>query len=162
LTEDGERWLGGKGSEAPYRGRPCRTRRCGSLGEAIMSASNPDFFDAGEQHALDAARAATAWRIWGGACTSYGRIASGRIDVARDTNLKLWGFASLRLIIEGAGGALSQAPGRHGYCRLIHQPKRRWPVNRLGHAVRADQRVGAHRTYGMSIPPFTSTTWPVM
>ncbi|MCZ8099471.1 MAG: hypothetical protein O9972_16325 [Burkholderiales bacterium] len=58
-----------------------------------MSASNPDFFDARERPALDATRAATAWRIRGGACTSYGRIASGHIDVARDTNLKLWDFA---------------------------------------------------------------------
>ena len=93
MTEDGERWLGVMGNEAPYRGRPCRTRRCGSLGEAIMSASNPDFFDARERPALDATRAATAWRIRGGACTSYGRIASGHIAVARDTNLKLWDFA---------------------------------------------------------------------
>ena len=107
----GERWLGVKGSETLYNGRPCRTRRCGSLGEAIMSASNPDFFDDGERPALDAMRTATAWRIWGGACMSYGRLASGRIDVALDTSLKLWDFAPFRPIIEGAGGVITDWQG---------------------------------------------------
>jgi histidinol phosphatase-like enzyme (inositol monophosphatase family) len=107
----GERWLGVKGSETLYNGRPCRTRRCGNLGEAIMSASNPDFFDDGERPALDAMRTATAWRIWGGACMSYGRLASGRIDVALDTSLKLWDFAPFRPIIEGAGGVITDWQG---------------------------------------------------
>ncbi|PTM39990.1 inositol monophosphatase family protein [Bosea sp. 124] len=107
----GERWLGIKGRQTLYNGEPCRTRSCGGLGEAIMSASNPDFFDDEEQPALGAMRDATAWRIWGGACMSYGRIASGRIDVALDTRLKLWDFAPFRPIIEGAGGVITDWQG---------------------------------------------------
>lgn len=107
----GERWLGIKGRPTLYNGEPCRTRSCGSLGEAIMSASNPDFFDDGERSALDAMRDATAWRIWGGACMSYGRLASGRIDVALDTRLKLWDLAPFRPIIEGAGGIVTDWEG---------------------------------------------------
>lgn len=106
-----ERWLGVKGRPTLYNGEPCRTRSCGSLGEAIMSASNPDFFDDEERPALDAMRDSTAWRIWGGACMSYGRLASGRIDVALDTRLKLWDFAPFRPIIEGAGGVITDWQG---------------------------------------------------
>ena len=62
--------------------------------------------------ALDAMRAATAWRIWGGACMSFGLLASGRTDAAFDTRLKLWDFAPFRPIIEGAGGVITDWEGR--------------------------------------------------
>jgi len=107
----GERWLGVKGRATLYNGASCRTRSCDRLADAIMSASNPDFFDDEERPALDALRDATAWRIWGGACMSYGRIASGRIDVALDTRLKLWDIAPFRPIIEGAGGIITDWEG---------------------------------------------------
>lgn len=108
----GDRWIGVKGSPTTHNGRPCRTRACGALGEAILSASNPDFFDAEETPALNAMRAATAWRIWGGACMSFGLLASGRTDAAFDTRLKLWDFAPFRPIIEGAGGVITDWDGR--------------------------------------------------
>jgi histidinol phosphatase-like enzyme (inositol monophosphatase family) len=108
----GDRWIGVKGRPTTHNGRPCRTRACGALSEAILSASNPDFFDAEETPALDAMRAATAWRIWGGACMSYGLLASGRTDAAFDTRLKLWDFAPFRPIIEGAGGVITDWEGR--------------------------------------------------
>lgn len=57
-------------------------------------------------------RASTAWRIWGGSCMSYGRLASGRTDVAFDTGLKLWDLAPFRPIIEGAGGVITDWEGR--------------------------------------------------
>ena len=107
----GDRWIGVKGSPTTHNGRPCRTRTCGALGAAILSASNPDFFDAEETPALDAMRAATAWRIWGGACMSFGLLASGRTDAAFDTRLKLWDFAPFRPIIEGAGGVITDWDG---------------------------------------------------
>ena len=56
-------------------------------------------------------RAATAWRIWGGACMSFGLLASGRTDAAFDTRLKLWDFAPFRPIIEGAGGRMTAWDG---------------------------------------------------
>lgn len=108
----GDRWIGVKGSQTLFNGRPCRTRACGSLGEAIMSASNPDLFDKAETPALDAMRAATAWRIWGGACMSFGLLASGRTDLSLDAGLKLWDFAPCRPIIEGAGGVITDWDGK--------------------------------------------------
>lgn len=107
-----DRWIGAAGRPTTHNGRPCRARTCHSLGEAILSASNPDFFDDEERPALDDLRAATAWRIWGGACMSYGLLASGRTDAAFDTRLKLWDFAAFRPIIEGAGGVVTDWEGR--------------------------------------------------
>lgn len=108
----GDRWIGIKGRATTHNGHPCRTRACGTLSQAILSASNPDFFDAEETPALDTMRAATAWRIWGGACMSFGLLASGRTDAAFDTRLKLWDFAPFRPIIEGAGGVITDWEGR--------------------------------------------------
>lgn len=108
----GDCWIGVKGRPTTHNGRPCRTRACRAFDEAILSASNPDFFDAEETPALDAMRAATAWRIWGGACMSFGLLASGRTDAAFDTRLKLWDFAPFRPIIEGAGGVVTDWEGR--------------------------------------------------
>lgn len=107
----GDRWIGFEGRSTTHNGAPCRTRACGGLAEAIISASNPDFFDDEERPALDAMRAATAWRIWGGACMSYGLLASGRTDAAIDTRLKLWDFAPFRPILEGAGGIITDWEG---------------------------------------------------
>ncbi|PZU90730.1 MAG: inositol monophosphatase [Chelatococcus sp.] len=108
----GDRWVGVKGSPTLFNGGPCRARQCDSLGEAIMSASNPDFFGDDERPALDAMRERTAWRIWGGACMSFGLLASGRTDLALDTGLKLWDFAPCRPIIEGAGGVITDWEGQ--------------------------------------------------
>ncbi|MGO4737338.1 inositol monophosphatase family protein [Bosea sp. 2KB_26] len=108
----GDRWIGVKGRPTLHNGTPCRTRACGALDEAILSASNPDFFDDEERPALDAMRAATAWRIWGGACMSFGLLASGRTDAAFDTRMKLWDFAPFRPIIEGAGGVITDWEGQ--------------------------------------------------
>ena len=112
LPVTGERWVGVKGSTTLYNGTSCHTRRCAALKEAFCSVSNPDFFDAQENTVLDAVRASSAWRIWGGSCMSYGRLASGRTDIAFDTGLKLWDFAAFRPIIEGAGGVITDWEGR--------------------------------------------------
>ena len=107
----GQRWLGVKGEPTRYNGGPCRTRTCAALNEAILSASNPDFFDVQERPALDALRERTAWRIWGGACLSYGLLALGRTDLAIDTRLKLWDYAPFRPVLEGAGGIITDWQG---------------------------------------------------
>lgn len=107
----GDRWVGVRGRPTLHNGAACTTRRCDDLAGAILSASNPDFFDESERPALDAMRAATAWRIWGGACMSYGLLASGRTDLAIDTRLQLYDFAPFRPIIEGAGGVITDWDG---------------------------------------------------
>lgn len=112
LPSTSERWVGVAGRPTRHGGRVCATRACASLPEAILSASNPDFFSAEELPALEAMRAATAWRIYGGACRAYGLLASGRTDLAIDTRLKLWDYAPYVPIIEGAGGIVTDWQGR--------------------------------------------------
>jgi histidinol phosphatase-like enzyme (inositol monophosphatase family) len=107
-----DRWIGARGRATRHHAGICRTRACASLGEAILTSSNPDFFSADEVPALAALRAATAWRIYGTACMAYGLLASGRTDVAFDTGFKVHDFAPFVPIIEGAGGRISDWEGR--------------------------------------------------
>lgn len=106
-----DRWIGVEGRPTRHTSGPCRARPCASLGQAILTASNPDFFAAAERPALDALREATAWRIYGGCCMSYGLLASGRTDIAIDTGFKVYDFAPFVPIVAGAGGAITDWTG---------------------------------------------------
>ena len=107
------RWVGAKASPTTCNGVVCRTRAGAALKDAIQSASSPDFFSAGdEKRALDALTAQTAWRIYGAAALSYGRLAMGRIDLAIDAGLKVYDYAPFVPIVEGAGGMITDWAGR--------------------------------------------------
>ena len=49
---------------------------------------------------------------WGGDCYAYGLLALGQIDVIAEADLKLWDWAALLPVIEGAGGRLTDWEGR--------------------------------------------------
>lgn len=112
----GQRWVGAAGQQTLCyhldKTTICRTRKGLAMKNAIMSSSNPDFFDVTERPALDALRGATAWRVWGASCMAYGLLASGRIDLALDTALALHDWAPFAPIIEGAGGRVTDWQGR--------------------------------------------------
>lgn len=107
-----QRWEGVVGRDTTLNGSRIRVRSCEALGQAILTSSNPDFFSAAERPALDALRAHTAWRIYGGCCMSYGLLAAGRTDVAIDTGFKVWDYAPFRPIVEGAGGVITDWQGQ--------------------------------------------------
>ena len=109
----GERWLGVAGQPTRLNGEPCHTRAGESLADAIQSTSSPDFFSAGpELRVLQTLSQQTAWRIYGGAAMSYGRLASGRTDIALDAGLKIHDYAAFVPVIEGAGGVISDWQGQ--------------------------------------------------
>ena len=112
----GQRWVGASGQPTllHHAGSVirCHTRKGVAMDRAILSASNPDFFDPAERVALDALRAATAWRVWGASCMAYGLVASGRIDVSLDTSFGVYDWAPFAPIIEGAGGRVSDWQGK--------------------------------------------------
>jgi len=112
LPVTAERWVGVAGAVTTHNGVPVSVRSCADLSGAILTASNPDFFAAEETPALEALKARTAWRIYGGCCMAYGLLANGRTDVAIDTRLKIYDYAPFKPIIEGAGGVITDWTGR--------------------------------------------------
>ena len=104
----GERWVGIAGEatrfSGPFGGVP-RTRLCPDLATAELSCTSPDMLG---PHA-------PAWRnlacsvartSWGGDCYAYGLLALGHIDIIAECDLKIWDWAALLPIVEGAGGAV--------------------------------------------------------
>lgn len=106
------RWIGVSGRQTTKNGVACSVGKCDSLASAIMSTSNPDFYEPAELPALDCLRSRTSWRIYGGASLAYGLLAQGGTDIALDTGLKIYDFAPFRPIIEGADGVISDWDGQ--------------------------------------------------
>lgn len=110
MTND--RWIGALGRPTTRNGVMVRTRQCPSLAQAMLSASNPDFFSAQEQPLFERIRSRTQWRIYGGSCYSYGLLASGRIDMSIDSSLGIHDFAPYVPILAGAGGIITDWQGK--------------------------------------------------
>ncbi len=109
----GERWLGAAGRRTLFRGSFGGTvgcRRCPTLAQAELSCTSPEMFgeDAAGWLRLTGAVGRTSF---GGDCYAYGLLALGHIDVIAEADLKIWDWAALQPVIEGAGGTLTDWRG---------------------------------------------------
>ena len=108
----GERWLGVKGRVTTLNGAACATRRCGALGHAHIGTTGPQYFAADAFARFEAVRAASRDVIYGGDCYNYALLASGHLDLVIEAGLKLYDFAALVPVVEGAGGRMTDWAGR--------------------------------------------------
>ncbi len=103
-----ERWLGVMGKPTLFNGKPAKARACADLASALIATSSPHYFS--EEKAAQFLRLlphSNARRmIYGGDCYNYGLVASGHIDLVVESGLKLYDFAALVPIVEGAGGRM--------------------------------------------------------
>ena len=110
----GERWVGVAGQPTRFRGGAGapRIRPCPTLADAELSCTSPDIFSATQrtmwQRVADAARRVS----WGGDCYAYGLLAIGQLDVVAEAGLKVWDWAALVPVIEGAGGRITGWDGQ--------------------------------------------------
>jgi myo-inositol-1(or 4)-monophosphatase len=109
----GERWVGAAGQATrftgPYGG-VAGTRSCARLANAELSCTSPDMLGthAGAWRSLAGRVARTSW---GGDCYAYGLLALGQIDIIAECDLKIWDWAALWPVVEGAGGCLTTWAG---------------------------------------------------
>jgi len=105
----GERWIGFSGRPTRFRaplGGAAGCRPCAALADAELSATSPEGLGPSLprwQRLAGAVRRVT----WGGDCYAYGLLALGQIDIVAEADLKLWDWAALHPVIEGAGGRLT-------------------------------------------------------
>ncbi len=104
----GERWIGLAGQKTQFRGQYGRAgcRPCASLADAELSSTSPDLFSPDQEAAFKRLQGAVRRTSWGGDCYAYGLLALGAIDVIVEPGLKVWDWAAVAPVIEGAGGAL--------------------------------------------------------
>ena len=110
----GERWIGAAGRPTrftgPFGGR-AGTRPCAGLAQAELSLTSPEMLGA-DLPRWQALSAAAKRSSFGGDCYAYGLLALGQIDIIAEADLKIWDWAALTPIIEGAGGRITDWSGR--------------------------------------------------
>ncbi len=107
-----ERWIGGHGRPTTRNGRPVHTRSCADLAAALMSTSNPDYYDRTNAPALERLKQATRFAVYGGSCMFYAQMASGRVDICIDVAFSAWDYMALIPVVQGAGGVFTDWQGR--------------------------------------------------
>jgi len=107
----GERWTGAAGQPTTLNGAPVRTRGCADLGQAHLATTGPGYFTPESWTAFERVRVAARDTLWGGDCYNYGLLAAGHLDLVIEDGLKLYDFAALVPIVEGAGGAMRDWSG---------------------------------------------------
>jgi histidinol phosphatase-like enzyme (inositol monophosphatase family) len=107
-----DRWLGVRGRPTLLNGIVARTRRCSQLGSAHIGTTSPAAFPAADLARFERVSAAAGDTLWGGDCHNYGLTASGHLDAVIESGLKLYDFAALIPVVEGAGGRMTDWQGR--------------------------------------------------
>ncbi len=100
------------GRPTTLNGVAARTRACATLSAAHLATTGPYLFPGDAQGGFDRLRGRVRDTIYGGDCHNYGLVASGHVDLVVEAQLKLYDFAALVPVVEGAGGRC--ATGRVG------------------------------------------------
>jgi fructose-1,6-bisphosphatase/inositol monophosphatase family enzyme len=108
----GERWIGARRPPTLFGGEPARTRPCPIPARALLATTSPWLFDAAGSTRFDAVRAGCGDTLLGGDCYNYGLLAAGHVDLVIEQGLKLFDFAALVPVVEGAGGRMCDWQGR--------------------------------------------------
>ncbi len=120
----GERWLGVTGRPTEFRGAYGRTgtRKCPTLAQAELSVTSPQIFEDDTPSWENLSRQVKRCSF-GGDCYAYGLLALGQIDVIAEAGMKLWDWAALVPVIQGAGGSITDWNGQplheHGDGRVL-------------------------------------------
>jgi myo-inositol-1(or 4)-monophosphatase len=114
----GERWIGAAGRPTVFRGPASGAfggrigcRACPGLDRAEVSCTSPEMFGA-DLPAWQRLTAAAGRTTYGGDCYAYGLLALGQIDVIAEAGLKIWDWAAIAPVIQGAGGRMTDWSGR--------------------------------------------------
>ena len=128
----GERWLGVAGQPTTLNGKPVQTRPCRELSAATIGTTGPHYFDDhdGDHFMALAARTDHRRMVMGGDCYNYATLATGQLDIVCEAGLKLYDFAALVPVVEGAGGVMCDwngdplHAGSDGHVLAIGDPAR--------------------------------------
>jgi len=108
----GERWTGAAGQPTTLNSAPVVTRSCTGLSDAHLATTGPGYFTPESWTAFERVRCAARDTLWGGDCYNYGLLAAGHLDLVIEDGIKLYDFAALVPIVEGAGGVMRDWQGR--------------------------------------------------
>jgi myo-inositol-1(or 4)-monophosphatase len=126
-----ERWVGAAGRRTRFSGMlggRAGCRPCAGLAEAELSCTSAEMMAGETWPRWERLRAAVRRNYWGGDCYAYGLLALGQIDVVAERDMKLWDWAALVPVVEGAGGRVTDwagvplRPGSDGTVLAVGDP----------------------------------------
>ncbi|QUL37462.1 inositol monophosphatase family protein [Erythrobacter sp. JK5] len=110
-----ERWVGRIGDGTLFNGKPVKTRSCPAIEGMSVATTSPHCFDAQQSDAylniIANAYPKRPWPVYGGDCYNYALLASGHLDLVIETGLKVYDYAALVPVVEGAGGMMADWQG---------------------------------------------------
>jgi myo-inositol-1(or 4)-monophosphatase len=108
-----ERWVGVAGRPTTFSGPlggAAGTRMCAQIGDAELSCTSPELL--GEHlPRFQALQRVVKRTTWGGDAYGYGLLALGQLDIVVECSLKVWDWAALMPVVEGAGGRMTDWQG---------------------------------------------------
>ena len=109
----GERWVGRIGQPTLFNGKTAAARPLKDLTDAVLATTSPHLFTNEEADAFMSVAKQVAEKkiVFGGDCYNYGLVASGHVDIVIEAGLKLYDYAALVPVVEGAGGMMSDWQG---------------------------------------------------
>lgn len=108
----GKRWWGAIGVGAFADGSPIHVSGISSLGDAFLSYTESDFWEAkGRRSGIDALRHAVGRERAFGDFWQHMLVAEGAIDAAVEAIVSLWDLAAVQVIVEAAGGRFTDLGG---------------------------------------------------
>ncbi|HVY18024.1 MAG TPA: inositol monophosphatase family protein [Rhodopila sp.] len=108
-----ERWVGVAGRPTTFSGPiggSAGTRACPEIGNAELSCTSPELLK-DDLPRFQALQGAVKRTTWGGDAYGYGLLALGQLDIVVERSLKVWDWAALMPVVEGAGGAMTDWQG---------------------------------------------------
>ena len=127
----GERWVGVRGQPTRFRGTygSAGCRACARLAAAELGCTTPSMLTGPSGPAFARLQGSVLRTTWGGDCYGYGLVALGMLDVVAEADLKVWDWAALVPIVEGAGGRMTGwngetlHPGGDGRALAVGDPR---------------------------------------
>lgn len=107
-----ERWVGVKDEFVSLNGTMIRTSTTNILEQAKLATTNPYLFQPQEYDAFRRLSQASKYTIYGGDAYNYGLLAAGYVDMVMESGLKPHDFCALAVIIEAAGGKVTDFSGK--------------------------------------------------
>ena len=107
----GERWIGVEGQPTTFEGTDSKTRSCGQLQDAWLSATSPQMFSGGDFDRFESLRKQCRRTVYGADCYAYGLLANGTIDLVVESTMGIYDFCALAPVINGAGGVITDWQG---------------------------------------------------
>lgn len=107
-----ERFIGAAGRPTLWNGRPCHTRDCRRLADAMLYATTPDMFEGDNLPLFELVAKAARQRRFGGDCFAYALMSAGLIDAVVEGQLQPYDYMALVPMVEGAGGTITDWQGR--------------------------------------------------